>query len=124
VTRPELEARRLQAIPDLQNGTRMSQLAKQYQVSRTTIYRWQHKLEHGESLKATKAPGRPPKLAPSQKLLLKGIFRNGLKEGRWTQKAFGTAIENATGIKYSKDHVGRIMHQLGLTAIRHHEARP
>jgi len=38
----------------------------------------------------------------------------GFDADRWTTTRFATAIEARFGVHYDPDHVGRIMHRLGL----------
>lgn len=126
MTRAQMEARRLQAMPDLQNGTSVTTLAAQLGVSRQSIYRWGNAIARGESLASRKAPGRPSRLRTADLPKITKIFRDGpYKAGfpikRWTQATFALAIREATKIDYHPDHVGRIMHRLGLTTIRHKE---
>jgi len=125
MTRQELEIRRLKAVPEIEAGAKQSELAKRYGVTRTTISRWKRALARGESLKATRAPGRPSRLTAAQVAEVRMLFYAGPKTpgARWTHRTFTAALRTKLKIKYSEDHVGRIMHQLGLTAIRHHEAR-
>jgi transposase len=61
MTRAELEARRLAAVPDLQSPSMMflAEIAHKYGVSRMTITRWRRAVAEGRSLAATKSPGRP-----------------------------------------------------------------
>jgi transposase len=48
-------------------------------------------------------------------------YKAEFKTDRWTQVTFGKVIAFVTGIEYSNDHVGRIMHRLGLVPTK---ARP
>lgn len=116
MTRAELEARRLQAIPGLSSGKTVAKLAKQFHVSRITIYRWQKMLAQGESeLKARKTPGRPPRMSHDQLEMCRIIWEEGqFGYDHWTAARFAKAIQQQIHITFSHDHVGRIMHKLGL----------
>ena len=121
MTRAELEARRLSAIPDLQGDVlSAAAIAKRYGVSRVTVYRWQNAiLANGEDgLKIHRAPGRPSRINDAQRAAICRLFR---RERWWTQSRFADALSNELGIEYSPDHVGRIMHRLGLVPTK---ARP
>ena len=127
MTRAELEARRLSAIPDLQGDVlSASGIAKRYGVSRVTVYRWQNAIiANGENgLKARRTPGRPPRMTPKQMNSAARLFRIGpgivlnAATHRWTQRLFAKAIYQQIGIKFSDDHVGRIMHRLGLVPTK------
>lgn len=126
LTRDEMESRRLLAAQDLQNGLTQSQIARKFGVSRTTASRWHGALRIGvESLRKRRATGRPSRLNPEQQQGVAELFRigahvAGFNDDRWTTARFAAAIERCYGIRYDPDHVGRIMHQLGLRP--HHRA--
>ena len=121
LTRDEMESRRLLAAQDLQNGLTQSQIARKFGVSRTTASRWHGALHRKgvESLRKRRATGRPSRLNLEQQQGVAEIFRAGAKtagfaDDRWTTARFASAIHKRYGIRYDPDHVGRIMHQLGL----------
>jgi transposase len=96
-----------------------------YGVSRTTASRWHHALIHKgvDSLKKRRATGRPSRLTADQLQELARIFAagpeaQGIKAGRWTTGRLAAAIERNFGVHYDEDHVGRLMHKLGLRAPR------
>ena len=125
LTRDEMESRRLLAAQDLQNGLTQSQIARKFGVSRTTASRW-HRALHRKGLEALhkrRAPGRPSRLTSEQRQGAAEIFRIGARavgfsDDRWTTARFAAAIDMRYGIRYDADHVGRIMHQLGLRPRR------
>ncbi len=115
MTRQELEARRLSAIPDLQSKMSQRAIGKRYGVSRMTVHRWKSALKNGNGLNARKAPGRPPRMSADQKETCRIIWEEGqFGYDHWTAARFAEAIEQQMGITYSSDHVGRIMQRLGL----------
>ena len=124
MTRQELEARRLSAIPEFSNGTSMAKLAAEYKVSRTSVYRWKRAIDRGEPLAARKAPGRPLRMSGEQERQAIQLWKLGpnilleTETDKWTQARFAEAVELQLGIHYSPDHMGRIMHHLGLTLIK------
>jgi transposase len=118
MTRAEMESRRLQAVADLKDGARIGVTARRYNVSRMTVHRWRKAIARGEDLKARKAPGRPCRLTPGQWLLVKLTYQRdprmaGVDLERWRIREFRDVILNRTGVEFSVDHVGRIMHALG-----------
>jgi transposase len=131
LTRDEMESRRLLAAQDLQNGLSQSQIARKFGVSRTTASRW-HRALHGrgvESLRKRRATGRPSRLTGEQRtgvveLYQAGPRAAGFANDRWTTGRFAAAILQRFGIRYDPDHVGRIMHQLGLRARRRDAEAP
>jgi len=121
LTRDEMESRRLLAAQDLQRGLTQSQVARKYGVSRTTASRWNRALTGSgvEALRKRRAPGRPCRLSAEQLPVVAEIYQAGPRvvgflTDRWTTARFADAIFGRLGIRYDPDHVGRIMHRLGL----------
>lgn len=72
-----------------------------------------------ECLRKRKAPGRPSRISSSQMAEVREMFAAGpmafgFDTGRWTTARLAQAIEGRFGIRYDPDHVGRLMHRLGL----------
>jgi len=120
LTRDEMESRRLMAAQDLQSGLSQSQVARKFGVSRTTASRWHRALNNGvEALRKRRAPGRPSRLSTDQlhgvaEVYQAGARAAGFENDRWTTIRFAEAIHARFGVRYDPDHVGRIMHRLGL----------
>jgi putative transposase len=121
LSRDEMERRRLEAAEDLQKGITQARVARKFGVSRTTASRWYRTLEvQGlERLRKRKAPGRPSRLSPSQLAEVREMFAAGprsfgFETERWTTARLAQAIEGRFAIRYDPDHVGRLMHRLGL----------
>ena len=125
LTRDEMESRRLLAAQDLERGLSQSKVARKFGVSRTTASRWRRALDGKgvEALRKRRAPGRPSRLDAEQ---LKGVAEvyqagpraAGMETDRWTTARFAEAIQARFGVRYDPDHVGRIMHRLGLRERR------
>jgi putative transposase len=131
LTRDEMESRRLMAAQDLQTGVSQSKVARKYGVSRTTASRWHRALagKGVEALRKRRAPGRPSRLSTQQlavvaELYQAGPLQAGFESDRWTTQRFADAIYGKFGIRYDPDHVGRIMHRLGLRERKHPMERP
>lgn len=121
LNRDEMERRRLEAAQDLLEGVTQARVARKFGVSRTTASRWYRTLDrHGvERLRKRKAPGRPSRLTSSQLAEVPAIYAMGaqafgFETDRWTTIRLAHAIETRFGIRYDPDHVGRLMHRLGL----------
>jgi putative transposase len=121
LNRDEMERRRLEAAQDLLNGIAQSQVARKFGVSRTTASRWQRALRGSgvDSLRKRRAPGRPSRLSPEQlnglaSLMDEGAMPYGFPDARWTTVRLAVAIEARFGVRYDPDHVGRLMHKMGL----------
>jgi transposase len=72
-----------------------------------------------ESLRKRRAPGRPSRLNAEQLAVVAEVYRTGpraagFETDKWTTARFADAILARFGVKYDPDHVGRIMHRLGL----------
>lgn len=134
LTRDEMESRRLLAAQDLQGGLTQSQVARKFGVSRTTASRWFRALDGKgvEALRKRRAPGRPSRLNGEQLARAAEVYAAGPRAGgfetdRWTTLRFATIIQREFGVRYDPDHVGRIMHRLGLrqrTRRRQQEQQP
>jgi transposase len=116
-----MESRRLLAAQDLQRGLTQSQVARKFGVSRTTASRWCRALSGRgvEALRKRRAPGRPCRLSKDQLTGISEIYKAGPRLAgfdaeRWTTIRFAEAIRARYGVAYDPDHVGRIMHRLGL----------
>jgi transposase len=121
LTRDEMESRRLLAAQDLQRGLSQSQVARKFGVSRTTASRWHRSLSGKglEALRKRRAPGRPSRLNGEQLNAIAEVYRSGpraagFETDRWTTTRFADAIFVRFAVRYDPDHVGRIMHRLGL----------
>jgi transposase len=72
-----------------------------------------------EALRKRRAPGRPTRLNAAQltgvaELYRAGARAAGFESDRWTTARFADTIFARFGVRYDPDHVGRIMHRLGL----------
>lgn len=121
LTRDAMETRRLLAADELQSGLSQSQVARKFGVSRTTASRWCRALNGKglEGLRKRRAPGRPSRLTAEQVRGVADLFQAGPRAAgfdtdRWTTARFADAIFARFGVRYDPDHVGRIMHRLGL----------
>lgn len=121
LTRDEMESRRLLAAQDLQKGLSQSQVARKFGVSRTTASRWCRALSGKgvEGLRKRRAPGRPCRLKPEHLQEVSALYQAGpraagFSSDSWTTARFADAIFSRFGIRYDPDHVGRLMHRLGL----------
>jgi len=121
LTRDEMESRRLLAAQELQRGLSQSQVARKFGVSRTTASRWCRALNGKgvEGLRKRRAPGRPSRLNAEQLRGVAEVYQAGPRAAGfdtdvWTTARFADAIFARFSVRYDPDHVGRIMHRLGL----------
>ncbi|MEO7651600.1 MAG: helix-turn-helix domain-containing protein [Bryobacteraceae bacterium] len=120
-----MEQRRLEGAQDLQNGLTQSCVARKFGVSRTTASRWNRALRQNgtEALRKRRATGRPCRLTADQQQLIpqivgEGAIVHGFADNRWTTARLASVIELRFGVHYDHDHVGRLMHKLGIRESR------
>jgi transposase len=125
LSREEMETRRLAAAIELQGGLTQSKVASKFGVSRTTASRWARALNHNgvDGLKKRRATGRPSRLRLDQLAELRAIYNegalaSGFESDRWTTCKLAQVIEQKFGVHYDQDHVGRLLHKLGLRTRR------
>lgn len=116
------EWRRLRALQLKEQGWFQRHIAKALGVSEDTISRWMIRARAGgsETLLAHPSPGHPPKLSSAQKGLIPeflwhGPESYGFRGAVWTCARISRVIEEEFGIRYHKDHVGRLLKELGWT---------
>jgi transposase len=131
LSREEMETRRLAAAIELQGGLRQSMVATKFGVSRTTASRWVRALKNKgvDGLRKRRATGRPSRLRPEQLAQLREIYNEGalsagFESDRWTTCKLAQVIEQKFGVHYDQDHVGRLLHKLGLRTRRRPSPAP
>lgn len=125
LSREEMETRRLAAADELLANVPQSKVATKYGVSRTTASRWARALHNNgvEGLRKRRATGRPSRLRPDQLAQLRevyaeGALASGFESDRWTTSKLAQVIEQRFAVHYDQDHVGRLLHKLGLRTRR------
>jgi transposase len=116
------EWRRLRALHLKQQGWFQRDSAEALGVSEVSVSHWLARARAGgpEALLARPAPGRPPKLSPEQKRLIPeflwhGPEAYGFRGDVWTCARVARVIEEEFGVRYHKDHVGRLLQGLRWT---------
>jgi transposase len=116
------EWRRLRAVQLKKQGWFQRHIARALGVSEDTVSRWliRARANGPESLLAHPSPGHPPKLSSAQKCLIPeflwhGPEAYGFRGAVWTCARISRVIEEEFGIRYHKDHVGRLLKELGWT---------
>ena len=117
-----LEERRRRAIALLKQNLSLHEIARRIGCHASSVMRWRNAVREGgaDSLKAKPAPGRPCRLTPRQKkrlvrLLLKGAMAHGYRTELWTTLRIAELIRRHMGIVYHRNHVGKLLHELGWT---------
>jgi len=117
-----LEARRHRALKLLDEGRSLHEVGRLVGCAPISVLRWRDAREEGgaAALQVRFSPGRPPKLDVGQrrslvKLLLKGSIAQGYRTELWTTARVAALIRKVFGVRYHRDHVGRLLHALGFT---------
>jgi transposase len=118
----ELEARRRRAAEYFQEWKPLREIASLFGVSLTSVKRWKRtwKAEGVEGLAAKPHPGPEPKLSQAQrqslvKILLEGPVAAGFRTDLWTCARVAQIVRKKFGVSYHRDHVRRILHDLGFS---------
>jgi transposase len=114
-----LEGRRHRALKLLTGGLSLNGVARKLGCAASSVMRWRDAVRRQgrAGLKVRVAPGRPPKLSPAQqrrllRVLVKGAMANGYRTELWTTARIAEVIERMFGVRYHRDHVGRLLHKL------------
>jgi transposase len=125
----ELEARRRRAAALLDRGKGVSEVARLIGCSTGSVDRWKKALKKRgpDGLAAKPHPGPKPRLTKAQKRRLlaplkKGALAAGYDSDLWTCRRVRDLIAKTQGVWYDLNHVGRILHALGLS-VQKPEAR-
>jgi len=114
------EERRKRAWKLKEAGWRQKEIAGALGVSEGAVSQWLKRGRAGglEALNAHPPAGVPPRLNPEQKaqipaLLAKGAEAYGFRGEVWTASRVAVVIERTFGVRYHRDHVGRLLREAG-----------
>ncbi len=118
-----LEALRLRAVKQVQDGESPELVARAIGINRATIYDWLSQYRRGgwQRLKAKPVPGRTPKLDGRA---LRWIFETVTRKNPmqlnfvfalWTREMIAALIKRRFKVSLSRVSVGRLLAQLGVT---------
>lgn len=117
-----LEERRKRVITFLRQKLTLHEIARRMDCHASSVLRWRDAFQSGgkDALKAKPASGRPPRLTAKQKerlvrLLTKGAMAHGYRTELWTTQRIADLIERQLGVKYHRNHVGKLLHQIGFS---------
>jgi transposase len=118
----ELEVRRRRAICLVEQEYSLHEVARRIGCDASSVMRWRDACVVGgtDALRAKPIPGRPPRLNAKQKerlvrYLLQGAMAHGYRTELWTTQRIADLIEVKFAVRYHRDHVGRLMHELAWT---------
>jgi transposase len=109
-----------------QEGWPQKNIATALGVSQGAVSQWLKRArEHGEveGLKRRAPPGMTPRLSAEQRtrlplLLAKGAESYGYRGDVWTARRVAQLIADTFGVRYHRDHVSRLLRQLGWSRQR------
>lgn len=118
-----LEAMRMRAVRQIQDGEHPELIAAALGLNRSTVYGWllRYRREGWDGLKAKPLAGRPPKLnARALQWIYKTVTgKNPLQLkfefALWTREMIAKIIYDRFKVKLSRQSVGRLLAQLGIT---------
>ncbi len=115
-----LEARRQRVVALLGQDRSLHEIGRRLGCHASSVLRWRNAWQVGgpAALKAKPASGRPPRLTARQtvrlvRLLTQGAMAHGYRTELWTTQRIAALIERHLGIRYHRNHVGKLLHQLG-----------
>jgi transposase len=115
-----LEARRRSVVALLEQDLSLHEIARRLGCHASSVLRWRNALHAGGPAALTAKPvaGRPPRLTAKQKarlgqLLRQGAMAHGYRTALWTTQRIAALIERRLGVRYHRNHVGKLLHQLG-----------
>lgn len=114
-----LEDRRRRALSLVKRGLSLNAVARGLGCAASSVMRWRNAFRRGGpgALQVRSSPGRPSKLTRVQqrhllRVLLKGAIAHGYRTELWTTARIADVIARTFGVRYHRDHVGRLMHNL------------
>jgi transposase len=120
-----MEERRKRAAKLFARGVSQADVARELDVSRQSVSRWQASFRHGgaAALRGAGRAGRKPRLTASdlsrlEQALRRGARANGYPTELWTLPRITEVIESLLGVSYHPGHVWRLMGQLGWSPQR------
>jgi transposase len=120
-----LERRRLRAARWLKRGVRPAEVARRLGVHRQSVGRWRQQLERQgiAGLKKAGRAGRPAKMTAEQLFrleeeLVRGPRAWGYTTELWTTQRVAALVQRRFGVRYHRDHVGRVLAQMGWSCQR------
>jgi transposase len=116
----KLEARRIAAVARLRRGESTSAVARSLGVGIQSVQRWArcYRLHGKEGLRRLPKSGPHPKLAPEKLAQLPGMLAQGplafgFKTPVWTSERIASLIWSRFRVRYSADHVKRLLPRVG-----------
>ena len=120
----QMEERRLQGARLLAEGVSQAEVARRLGVKRQSVHEWAKVMAmHGRKGLARVPTGRKPRLNEVQlaqlgDMLAQGPEAHGYATALWTTERIARLIQRQFGVRYHRDHVGRLLGQMGWSCQR------
>jgi transposase len=120
----EMEERRLQGARLLKTGVSQAEVAQRLGVKRQSVHEWANVIAaRGETGLLRVPTGRKPRLNAVQlgqigELLKAGPQAHGYATALWTTERIARLIHRQFGVRYHRDHIGRLLGQMGWSCQR------
>jgi transposase len=115
-----LESRRRRTLALVQQGLSLNAAARRIGCAASSVMRWVNafRRQGAAGLEVRRAPGRPRRLSARQEArllseLLRGPAAHGYRTDLWTTQRIADVIERTFGVRYHRDHVGRLLARCG-----------
>lgn len=115
-----LEERRRKIVAFLKRNLSLHEIARRIGCHASSVLRWRNafRSKGPDGLKAKPASGRPPRLSSQQQqrlvcLLAQGAVAHGYRTELWTTQRIAALIEQRWGVRYHRNHVGKLLHRVG-----------
>jgi len=119
-----MEERRLEGAKLSEAGISQADVARQLGVKRQSVHEWAKVMAaRGEKGLARVRTGRKPRLNAVQLAKLAEHLQNGPQAhgyatALWTTERIARLIKRQFGVRYHRDHVGRLLGQMGWSCQR------
>jgi transposase len=119
-----MEERRLQGARLLEDGVSQAEVARQLGVKRQSVHEWAKVIAAQGEKGLTRVPtGRKARLNAVQlsqlaQHLQNGPQAHGYATALWTTERIARLIKRQFGVRYHRDHVGRLLGQMGWSCQR------
>jgi transposase len=119
-----MEKRRLKGARMLEKGIGQSEVARVMGVTRQSVHLWAKVMEaEGEKGLVRVPTGRKSRLNAVQfeqlgELLKAGPQAHGHSTALWTTERIARLIQRQFGVRYHRDHIGRLLGQMGWSCQR------
>ena len=120
----QMEERRLEGARLLEEGVSQAEVARRLGVKRQSVHEWAKVVaSHGEKGLVRVPTGRKPRLNSVQLAQLAEHLQNGPQAhgyatALWTTERIAKLIHRQFGVRYHRDHVGRLLGQMGWSCQR------